>query len=127
MKKITVAIALTFALCVPYSAPSQADQIATSICGSVASDNKSRLRSQLRSNKLKLKKIYKGFSCNGQSLLRFAMSNNADTVGPFIAKRLSKSILVKKESDGVTPYEWALANSKGDSATALAVKSRAKL
>ncbi len=127
MKKISVAIALTFALCVPYSAPSQADQIATSICGSVASDNKSRLRSQLRSNKLKLKKIYKGFSCNGLSLLRFAMTNNANTVGPFIAKRLSKSILVKKESDGLTPFEWALANDKASSATALAIKSRAKL
>ena len=127
MKKLSAIVVLTLAISMPYSAPIQADEVATSICRSVASDNKSRLRDQLRSNRLKLKRIYKGFTCNGASLLRYAMSNNADTVGPYMVTRLSKTILLKKESDGLSAYDWALANGKGDSATAVAIKSRAKL
>ncbi len=127
MKKVlSVAIALT--LSSGFFTPQvQANGVAQAICGYVASDHKSRLRDQLRANKIKLKKIYKGMRCNNESLLRFAMINNADSAGGFIAKRLSVSILEKPESDGKTVLQWASENGKDGSGTVASIKKRLKI
>jgi len=128
MKKVlnvTLALALVGGLFVPQQVI--AADVGQAICGYVASDHKSRLRDQLRANKIKLKKIYKTMSCNDSSLLRFAMLNDADKAGAFIAKRLSVSILSKAEADGKTVLEWASANGKDSSATVSAIKKRMKI
>ncbi|MDP2560852.1 DUF3718 domain-containing protein [Psychrobium sp. 1_MG-2023] len=128
MKKISTLTIASLLVVGAYSTPAQAsDQVTTAICGYVESDHKSRLRDQLRSNKIKLKKVYNRISCDGQSLLRYAMVKDADSVGSFIAKRLSAKMLTTPEADGTTIYDWAQANGKGASATAGAIKDRAKL
>ena len=128
MKKIsTVAVAAILSTGL-YTAPAHSyDNVAKAMCNYIVADHKSRFRDQLRSNKIKLKKVYKQISCNGHSLLRFAMTNDADNVGKFIVKRLPASLLKKAESDGVTVFDWAKANGKEASAIAQAVKARAKL
>lgn len=127
MKKVlSVAIVLTLSSGV-FVPQAQADNVAQAICGYVASDHKTRLRDQLRANKIKLKKIYKGMRCNDLSLLRFAMVNDADSAGGFIAKRLSASLLKRAEPDGKTVLEWASENGKDGSGTVAAIKKRLKI
>jgi len=128
MKKVfntAIVLTLVSGLYIPQQA--HAADVGQAICGYVASDHKSRLRDQLRSNKIKLKKIYKSMSCNNNSLLRFAMLNNADKAGAFIAKRLSASLLSKAEADGKTILEWASENGKDTSGTVSAIRKRMKL
>jgi len=128
MKKVlntAIALTLVSGLYVPQQA--LAADVGQAICGYVASDHKSRLRDQLRSNKIKLKKIYKGMTCNGESLLRFAMSKDAHSAGAFIAKRLPASTLAKAEADGLTILDWASANGKDGTATVAAIRKRMKL
>lgn len=127
MKKLSLAITAAIISGSIYSTPAQANNVAEAMCNYVVADHKSRFRDQLRSNKIKLKKIYSQVTCNGQSLLRFAMTKDAENVGKFIVKRLPASLLKKAESDGVTVYDWAKANGKEASAIAQAVKARAKL
>ena len=98
------------------------DQLVASICEYVQKNDKSRLRKQLKQNRLKLRNIYSGISCNGLSLLRFAMKNNADAVGKFMVKKLPASELAANGD-----YDWATANGYGDSAIAAAIKARAGL
>lgn len=127
MKNIlSVAVAVTIGC--GLMAPSvKADGVGQAICGYVASDHKSRLRDQLRANKIKLKKIYSSMKCNDMSLLRFAMHNNADKAGAFMAKRISASLLSAAESDGKTVLQWASENGKDSSATVSAIKKRLKM
>lgn len=95
-----------------------------SVCSYVAQDDKSRLRKALKSSGLRLRKHYDKFGCNGQSLLRFAMSSGANEAGEYLAKQLSKDQLDTAEADGQTILQWAVANGKGDTATVAAIKKR---
>jgi len=127
MKKVFSA-AIIVALCGGLNVPqAQAADVGQAICGYVQADHKSRLRDQLRANKIKLKRIYSGLTCNNNSLLRFAMLNDADNAGAFIAKRLSASLLSKAEQDGKTVLQWADENGKSTSATVQAIKKRMKI
>lgn len=128
MKKIAMAVSAAILSTGMYSTPAKAyDNVAAAMCNYIVADHKSRFRDSLRSNKIKLKKVYKQITCNGHSLLRFAMTKDADNVGKFIVKRLPASLLQKPEADGVTVYDWAKANGKEASSIAQAIKTRAKL
>jgi len=127
MKKLfgaAVILAMTSGIYVPQV---EAGNVAQSICGYVQSDHKSRLRDQLRANKIKLKRIYSGLTCNNSSLLRFAMLNDADNAGAFIAKRLSVKLLSGAEPDGKTILQWASENGKDASGTVKAIRKRMKI
>lgn len=64
------------------------DQLAASMCDYVKADDKNRLRKVLSDYRLRLRNIYDGVTCNGDSLVRFAIKHNAADVGEFIVKQL---------------------------------------
>ncbi len=78
-----------------YTPPVFAANIALSICEYVSVNNKKRLRSFLKSNRLKIRKIFKDISCNGQNLLIFAASSKSIETGEMIIGKLSKKIITK--------------------------------
>lgn len=108
-----------------YTVPVHAnDQLAANICNYVHADDKNRLRSKLKETRVKLRNVYQGLTCDGDSLLRFAMKSGANDVGSFMAKRLSTDDLIAKEPDGKTVVEWAEANGHGGSEITAAIKER---
>jgi hypothetical protein len=128
MKKLSTVISIAILSGGLYSVPAHSfDNVAEAMCNYVVADHKSRFRDQLRSKRIKLKKVYKEISCNGHSLLRFAMIKEAHQVGQFIVKRLPASLIKRPEADGVTVYNWAISNGKESSAIGQAIKARAKL
>ena len=122
--KLAVALSVVvFSCTLSMSAPAKADaQLAVSICEYVAKDNKGRLRKKLKEARVKLRNIYDGISCGGNSLLRHAMINGADKAGTFIVKKLPAKYLA-----GSGDFDWAQSNGHGGTATAAAIKSRAGL
>lgn len=108
-----------------YSVPVHAnEQLVANICNYVQADDKNRLRSKLKETRVKLRNVYQGLTCDGDSLLRFAMKSGANDVGSFMAKRLSTDDLTAKEADGKTIVEWAEANGHGGSEITTAIKDR---
>ncbi|QFU21535.1 DUF3718 domain-containing protein [Shewanella eurypsychrophilus] len=125
MRLLPTAIAAIIAASA-FSVPVQAnsDQLAANICNYVQTNDKNRLRKKLKENRVKLRNIYSGVSCSGDSLLRTAMKSGSDKVGTFIAKRLSVSDLSAAEADGNTIVAWAEGNGHSDNAITAAIKDR---
>ena len=96
------------------------DQLAASMCDYVKADDKNRLRKVLSDYRLRLRNIYDGVVCNGESLLRHAFKSNANDVGEFIAKQLPGSA-VSSSGD----IAWAEANGFSASPLLGTLKSRA--
>lgn len=108
-----------------YAVPVKAsDQLAANICNYVQADDKNRLRKKLKETRVKLRNVYQDISCDGDSLLRFAMKSGANDVGAFVAKRLSTTDLAAKEADGQNILEWAEANGHSALAMTSAIKER---
>ena len=107
MKKIILLSALLTASY--FIAPSaKADNISLRICEYVQANDKNRLRSYLKQNKLKMRKIYSGLECNGDSLLIFAAKANGLEVGEFIIGKLpSKKVAL--EIDAIAKHSAHLA------------------
>lgn len=103
------------------SAPAKADvaSFLAGVCDNVATDNKSRFRKKLKSAGVKLRNIYDGVTCGGDSLIRYAMQKNAESVGVFMVKRLPASHF---ESSG--DLDWAKANGFGSGKIAKAIEER---
>ena len=96
------------------------DQLAASMCDYVAADDKNRLRKVLSDYRLRLRNIYDGVVCNGESLVRHAFKSNAADVGEFIVKQLPGSA-VSSSGD----IAWAEANGFSASPLLGVLKSRA--
>ena len=96
------------------------DQLAASMCDYVAADDKNRLRKVLSDHRLRLRNIYDGVVCNGESLLRHAFKSNAADVGEFIAKQLPGSTIA--DSGDIA---WAEANGFSASPLLAVLKERA--
>ncbi|WP_240220001.1 DUF3718 domain-containing protein [Rheinheimera hassiensis] len=96
------------------------DQLAASMCDYVAADDKNRLRKVLSDYRLRLRNIYDGVVCNGESLVRHAFKSNAADVGEFIVKQLPGSA-VGASGD----IAWAEANGFSASPLLAVLKSRA--
>ncbi|SEI08751.1 Protein of unknown function [Rheinheimera pacifica] len=96
------------------------DQLAASMCDYVAADDKNRLRKVLSDYRLRLRNIYDGVVCNGESLIRHAFKSNAADVGEFIVKQLPGSA-VGASGD----IAWAEANGFAASPLLAVLKSRA--
>ena len=106
MKKLlTITIAST-ALMAPNLAVAD-EQLAEALCGYIEVDNKSRLRKVLKENKMRIRNIHDSIFCDGQSMLRFAITNDANAVGGLISSKLSIKALSEPEEDGMTIVEWA--------------------
>ncbi len=127
MRLLSMSIATLFvASSISISTPALAnqDQLGANICNYVVSDDKNRLRKKLKESRVKLRNIYDGVSCNGDSLLRVAMKSGSNAVGTFVAKRLPVSDLGKAEADGQTIIAWAESNGHAGSEITSAIKSR---
>jgi len=88
---IIILIVLAFS----YTPPSFSANLSLTVCEYIAANDKRRLRSFLKSNKLKIRKIFKGIRCNGKNLLLFAAKSNAVETGEMIIGKLSKKIIKK--------------------------------
>lgn len=100
--------------------PAKANQqLVASICDYVASDQKSRLRKKLKETRVKLRNVYGGISCNGMSLIRFAVEKNSVDIGVFIIKKIPAS---KLSTFG--DVDWAEANGHGGSEIIAKLKER---
>jgi len=78
-----------------YSPKTYSANLSLTICEYIAVNDKRRLRSFLKSNKLKIRKIFKGIRCNGMNLLIFAGKAKAVETGEMIIGKLSKKIIKK--------------------------------
>lgn len=96
------------------------DQLAASMCDYVAADDKNRLRKVLSDYRLRLRNIYDGVVCNGESLIRHAFKSNANDVGEFIVKQLPGSSVAGSGDIG-----WAEANGFAASPLFAVLKDRA--
>ncbi|WP_337843125.1 DUF3718 domain-containing protein [Rheinheimera sp.] len=96
------------------------DQLAASMCDYVKADDKNRLRKVLSDYRLRLRNIYDGVLCNGDSLLRLAFKNNANDVGEFIAKQLPGAHITASGD-----IAWAEANGFSASPLLAVLKARA--
>jgi len=91
MKNIIIVTALTtFALFCPKT---EASNVAESLCEYVNADNKGKLRSYLKTNKLKIRQVFDGVSCNGQNLLEFAATKNSTKTGSMMIGKLPKKVV----------------------------------
>ncbi len=96
------------------------DQLAASICDYVAADDKNRLRKVLSDYRLRLRNIYDGVVCNGDSLIRHAFKSNASDVGEFIVKQLPGSAVASSGD-----IAWAEGNGFAASPLLVVLKERA--
>ncbi|MDP4527632.1 DUF3718 domain-containing protein [Alkalimonas delamerensis] len=104
-----------------FSPVASADQqLAASMCDFVAADDRNRFRKVLSDYRLRLRNIYDGVVCNGESLIRHAFRNDANDVGEFIIRQLPGSQIA--DSGDV---EWAQANGFGDTALFASLQDRA--
>lgn len=108
MKLFMFAIMATVSWLVSVPVSHGAD-IAQNICEYTAVDEKGRLRKVLKANRLKLRKVFKDISCNGDNLLIFAAKKNAMEIGELLIKKLPKSI-VEAEIASLTALSPALAD-----------------
>ena len=98
----------------------QADSIgrlAVSLCDYSKNDDRNSIRKKVKSSGMKLRKIYSGIKCGGDSLLRVAISGNAMNSASYLVKKVGKKNINKPESDGKTPLEWTKALVDGGDAS----------
>lgn len=95
-------------------------QLAASMCDYVAADDRNRFRKVLSDYRLRLRNIYDGVICNGESLVRHAFRSEATDVGEFIIRQLQGSQIA--DSGDV---EWAQANGFGDTELFASLQDRA--
>jgi len=87
---------ITFAvILVSFTSNSEAASTEQSLCDYINVDNKSKLRNYLKSNRLKIRNVFKGTSCNGKNILEFADEKNAINTGKMIIGKLSKKVVAE--------------------------------
>ncbi|WP_218311963.1 DUF3718 domain-containing protein [Alteromonas antoniana] len=98
------------------------------ICNIVQADDKGELRKKMRrvqsDYRLKLHDYYTGISCNGNSLIRSAIENNAVEVGTLLVKKMPSRDLQEPEADGKTLQAWIAEQGHQSSPIAVELKDR---
>ena len=115
----TLCISLLTGLMLATPAVVAQEQLAASMCDYVKADDKNRFRKILSDNRLRLRNIYDGVMCNGTSLIRFAVTNNAVGAGEVIVKQLPAAQITASGD-----IAWAEANHAGSALIAI-LKERA--
>ena len=110
------------------TAHANVEEALANICNIVSTDDKGELRKKMRSvqsdYRLKLHDYYSGISCNGQSLIRTAIENNAVEVGTLLVKKMPSKELQMPEKDGKTLQAWINENGHQSNAIASVLESR---
>ena len=108
--------ALTASLALTGTANANVEEALANICTIVSADDKGELRKKMRAvqsdYRLKLHDYYSGISCNGQSLIRTALQNNAVEVGTLLVKKMPSRELGEPEQDGKTRLATISSNGK---------------
>ncbi len=107
MKKLLIAALVSTGFAADIQVAHANDQIVDSLCGYIEADSKRRMRKVLKENKLRIRNIYDSVTCDGQDMLRFAVSSEANKVGGFILSKLPVKALVEPGPDGKTFDQWA--------------------
>lgn len=110
-------VALSLLLpCIPVRADDEMDRLLVSICEFTKGNDRSNLRKKIKSADLQLRRIYGGIVCDGQSLLRFAVNNNANEAAEFIVSQIGKDALSTPEKDGKSIMQFTEAAAAADPA-----------
>ena len=124
----TAALIVTAGLGVSATAQADVNEALANICTIVSADDKGELRKKMRSvqsdYRLKLHDYYTGISCNGQSLIRTAISNDAVEVGTLLVKKMPSRDLQEPEKDGKTLQAWINEHGLQDHAVAQVLTDR---
>ena len=124
----TAALVLTASFGINATAHANVEEALANICTIVSADDKGELRKKMRAvqsdYRLKLYDYYSGISCNGQSLIRTALQNNAVEVGTLLVKKMPSRDLSEPEKDGKTLQAWINDNGLQDHAIAKEVMDR---
>ena len=114
--------AITISLAFSATASANVEEALANICTIVSADDKGELRKKMRAvqsdYRLKLHDYYSGISCNGQSLIRTALTNDAVEVGTLLVKKMPSRELSEPEKDGKTLQAWINENGLQDHAIA---------
>lgn len=110
------------------NANADVNEALANICTIVQADDKGELRKKMRSvqsdYRLKLHDYYSGISCNGDSLIRTAIKNNAVEVGTLLVKKMPSRDLTTPEADGKTLQAWIAEQGLQDNPIAAELSSR---
>ncbi|MFC3120449.1 DUF3718 domain-containing protein [Agaribacter flavus] len=127
-KTLTLASIFCITTSFSFSASASIEDALANICTIVKTDDKSELRKKMKNVRnsfaLKLGDYYDGISCNGNSLIRTAMLNEALQTGTLLVKKMPKSQLNKPENDGVKLSDWIAQNGLSDNPIAQVVNER---
>ncbi len=130
MLKIVKTSLIAATASIAFTGVAQADinDALANICTIVSADDKGELRKKMRSvqsdYRLKLRDYYTGISCNGQSLIRTAIENNAVEVGTLLVKKMPSKDLQAPENDGKTLQAWIAENGHQTNPIANELKER---
>ena len=110
MLKIVKASFVLAALGVSGVATADINEALANICNIVQADDKGELRKKMRlvqsDYRLKLHDYYQGITCDGNSLIRTAVLNNAVETGTLLVKKMPSRDLQTPEADGKTLQAW---------------------
>lgn len=95
------------------------DKLVQSFCSYIAANDKNNLRKILSENRLRLKNVYDGITCNGLPMIRFAIKHNAGDAAEFIIKQLPGS-----QISSMGDAEWAANNGFASSSIIETLKAR---
>ncbi len=125
--KTSLAIAIT-SLTFANAAQAGIEDDLANICTIVQADDKGELRKKMRrvqsDYRLKLHDYYTGITCDGNSLIRTALSSNAVEVGTLLVKKMPKDDLQQPEADGKTLQAWISENGFNSNPIAVELQDR---
>lgn len=79
----------------------ESEEIALIFCSYVRDNQTARLQRKLRDLRMRLRDVYSQIRCNDATLIQFAVKNNADDIGSFIARSVSADVIEKAYD-----YRW---------------------
>lgn len=118
MRSSCLIAAMTVVLAAPVTtrADDDTDRLLVSICEYTKGNDRSNLRKKIKAADLQMRRIYGGIVCDGQSLLRYAVNNNANEAAEFIVSQIGKDALNTPEKDGKSVVQWTQGQAAADPA-----------
>lgn len=126
--KIVLASVFLSALSISIQANASIEDELANICNVVKANDKGELRKKIKNvqsdYKLRLGDYYDGISCDGNSLIRTAILNEAVDAGELLVKKMPRKKLREPEQDGVELAAWIETNGLAGNPIAVIVSER---
>lgn len=108
IKVLSVALFVFLGAATPQQAKAnELQRLAENLCDYAKTDNRASMRKKLKGARMRLKAIYPGLICGaGGSLMRVAITNNAESAAKFIATKAGSKGLATPEKDGKTVLQY---------------------